>query len=66
LGAFFATPSTVVPPPAGIWLRLSGYRLFPFGEKSRQLRKKPGFAGVPSRQEKNPMLCMDFFLGATA
>jgi hypothetical protein len=31
-----------------------------------EYRKKPGFAGVPSRQEKNPVLCMDFFLGATA
>jgi hypothetical protein len=31
-----------------------------------EYRKKPGFAGVPSRQAKNPMLCMDFLLGATA
>jgi hypothetical protein len=36
------------------------------GKPGRRPRKKPGFAGVPSRQEKNPMLCMDFFLGATA
>jgi hypothetical protein len=31
-----------------------------------EYRKKPGFAGVPSRQAKNPMLCMDFLLAATA
>jgi hypothetical protein len=31
-----------------------------------EYRKKPGFAGVPSRQIKNPMLCMDFLLGGTA